>query len=103
MLFRSARVLDGAQIVRDAGQTIEGVVQSIDAVARSVETIRAATDSQAQGVATINDAVVELDEVTQQNAALVEESSAAATLLGQRMMRLEEVVDVFSVRDTAGR
>ena len=98
-----ARVLDGAQIVRDAGQTIEGVVQSIDAVARSVETIRAATDSQAQGVATINDAVVELDEVTQQNAALVEESSAAATLLGQRMMRLEEVVDVFSVRDTAGR
>lgn len=98
-----ARVLDGAQIVRDAGQTIEGVVRSIDAVARSVDTIRAATDTQAQGVATINDAVAELDQVTQQNAALVEESSAAATLLGQRMMRLEEVVDVFSVRDNATR
>jgi len=96
-----SRILDGARIVREAGQTIEGVVESIDAVARSVDAIRLATDQQAQGVANINDAVAELDEVTQQNAALVEESSAAANMLGQRMSRLEEVVEVFSVSKTA--
>ncbi len=97
------RISDGAQIVRDTGQAIEGVVQSIERVSQTVEQIRGATDQQAQGVATINEAVVELDDVTQQNAALVEESSAAANMLRQQMKRLVEAIDVFRFSRDAKR
>ena len=85
----------GGRLVADAGATIQKVMVSVRQVSDIMSEIAAASEEQSSGIEQINQAVVQMDEVTQQNAALVEESAAAATSLQEQAAALARTVSVF--------
>jgi methyl-accepting chemotaxis protein len=97
----SAEVAQGVQLVRSAGAALEKIVGASKRVTSTVSEISAASSEQANGIDEMSQAVSHLDEMTQQNAALAEESAASAnTLLGQ-IERLNETVAQFRTSRTA--
>jgi methyl-accepting chemotaxis protein len=90
-----SRVEAGSQLVDGAGGTMEEIVRNIQQVALLISEIGTAADQQSQGIGEVNTAVGQLDQVTQQNAALVEESAAAAESLSHQARRLTEIVGTF--------
>ena len=95
------RVEAGAVLVEDAGKTMQEIVVQVRRVSDLIDEIGAASAQQSSGIGQIGDAVTQLDQVTQQNAALVEESAAAAESLRHQAARLVEAVAVFKL-DGAG-
>ena len=91
----------GVQHVESAGQTMQDVMGSIARVGEIIVEITAATHEQSQGISQVNQAVGDIDRMTQQNAALVEESAAAAQSLQDQAGRLAQVVQQFQL-DPAG-
>jgi methyl-accepting chemotaxis protein len=89
------RVEAGSRLVADAGGTMDEIVASVQRVSALIRDIAGAAGEQGQGISRVNEAVIELDAMTQQNAALVEQSAAAATSLRQQAMQLGEVVAAF--------
>ncbi|MEW6100635.1 MAG: methyl-accepting chemotaxis protein, partial [Pseudomonadota bacterium] len=89
------KVESGAKLVQDAGSTMSEIVASVQRVTDIIGEISAAAAEQNQGIGQINTAVNQLDQMTQQNAALVEESAAAAESLKEQAHRLAEVVAAF--------
>ena len=89
------KVEDGNVLIRDTGATMESIVSSVQRVANIIGEISHATAEQSSGLGEINKAINQLDLVTQQNAALVEEAAAAAGALKDQAHRLGEVVEVF--------
>jgi methyl-accepting chemotaxis protein len=89
------RVDQGTALVGDAGRAIDAIVQQVKRVNDLVGEISAASVEQTQGIGQIGDAVSQLDQVTQQNAALVEESAAAAESLRLQAAAMAEAVAVF--------
>ena len=85
------------RLVADAGQAMGEIVSQVQRVSDLIGEISAASLEQSSGIGQIGDAVNQLDHVTQQNAALVEESAAAAESLSRQAARLAEVVSVFKV------
>ncbi len=92
-----SRVDTGAQLVGQAGGTMGEIVDQARRVADLIGEIGAATREQEQGISQVGDAVNQLDQVTQQNAALVEESAAAAASLNAQAARLVQLVSAFRV------
>ena len=90
----------GSKLVDEAGKTMGEVVNSVKRVSEIIGEIAAATNEQSSGISQVNTAVTELDRVTQQNAALVEESAAASESLKQQALRLAQSVAVFRVQRT---
>ena len=90
-----AQVATGARLVKDAGSTMGEIVASVQRVTDVIGEITAASSEQSTGLAQVNGAVAGLDRMTQQNAALVEQSAAAAECLRDQAQRLASVVDVF--------
>lgn len=91
------QVLEGADLAGRARATMLEVVEAIDRTTRTIDEISAATQEQAIGIDQINRAVVQLDQVTQQNAALVEEAAAAAQTMKTQSQHLAAVVQFFVV------
>ncbi|TBW06638.1 HAMP domain-containing protein [Azotobacter chroococcum subsp. isscasi] len=89
------RVGDGSQLVEQAGRTMEEVVRSVQRVTDIIDEISAASHEQSEGIGQVNTAIAQMDEVTQQNAALVQEASAASSSLAEQARHLEEAVAVF--------
>ncbi|HWV19184.1 MAG TPA: methyl-accepting chemotaxis protein [Rhodocyclaceae bacterium] len=89
------RVEDGVHLVREAGGTMTNVVSSFSEVARLVTDITGASREQSSGIDQVTRAVTQMDEVTQQNAALVEEAAAAAESLEDQARGLVELVSRF--------
>ncbi|MFG6412852.1 methyl-accepting chemotaxis protein [Roseateles sp. DC23W] len=89
------RVEQGATLVNRAGQTMEQVVTAIDRVALIVREISSASREQSTGVSQVGLAIAQMDEATQQNAALVEESAAAAESLKHQAGELVRLVSTF--------
>ncbi len=89
------RVEQGTALVDRAGSTMTEVVASIRRVTDIVGEISAASHEQSLGVAQVGEAVTQMDQVTQQNAALVEEMAAAASSLQNQAEDLVQVVSVF--------
>jgi methyl-accepting chemotaxis protein len=89
------KVQAGTQQVAAAGRAMSDIVAQVRRVNDLIGEISAATLEQTQGIGQVGDAVSQLDQVTQQNAALVEESAAAAESLSQQAVRLVEAVGVF--------
>ncbi|MFZ4874674.1 methyl-accepting chemotaxis protein [Janthinobacterium sp. Mn2066] len=85
----------GARLVHDAGLTMDEVVTSVRRVADIMQEITAASAEQSAGIEQVNQAVVQMDQVTQQNAALVEEAAAAAESLQEQAHALTDLVGVF--------
>ena len=89
------RVEAGTRLVAEAGSTISEIVTNAEKVSAFISDITTAANEQSQGIGQVNSAVGQLDQMTQQNAALVEESAAAAESLKDQAARLAEVVRVF--------
>ena len=92
-----SNVESGSQQVEQAGQSMQEIVQSVRRVSDLIGEITAASLEQRDGIGQVNSAIGNLDQMTQQNAALVEESTAAATAMREQAQRLEQVVAVFNV------
>ena len=91
------RVEAGTTLVNDAGTTMTDIVGSVQRVTDIIGEISAAAVEQSQGIAQVNGTVTELDQMTQQNAALVEESAAAAQSLKEQAVRLAGLVSSFKL------
>ncbi len=89
------RVESGASLVAQTGSAMSDIVSSVKRVTDLIGEIASAATEQRDGIAQVNVAVTNLDHMTQQNAALVEESAAAAQSLREQAGRLTEVVSVF--------
>ena len=89
------KVETGTQLVSDAGSTMTEIVSSVQRVADIIGEISAAASEQSLGLGRVNGAVTELDQMTQQNAALVEQSAAAAQSLKEQAVRLSGLMSRF--------
>ena len=97
-----SKVGAGARLVDQAGATMEEVVASVKRVTDIIGEISSASTEQTHGIEQVNQAIVEMDNMTQQNSALVEQASAAAQAMNQQADGLAQLVSVFKV-GTAGR
>ena len=87
----------GTKLVDDAGKTMEEIVSSVKRVTDIMSDISAASIEQSQGIEQVNRAITQMDDVTQQNAALVEEAAAAAESLEEEAQNLTNSVSVFKL------
>lgn len=94
------QVSAGTLLVNKAGTTMSEVVNSVRRVTDIMAEITAASHEQSTGIEQVNQAIAQMDEVTQQNAALVEEAAAAAASLEDQASNLSELVDVFRIDST---
>ena len=92
------RVDTGAVLVERAGETMNEIVSAVTRVTDIMSEIASASDEQSRGIDQIGVAVTEMDKVTQQNAALVEQSAAAAASLEEQAGRLTQAVSVFQIQ-----
>ena len=97
------KVAAGSRQVAEAGSTMNDIVTQTHRVAELISDIGAATQEQSQGVTQVSDAVQQLDQVTQHNASLVEESAAAADSLNKQAAQLVQLVSVFRLDENATR
>jgi methyl-accepting chemotaxis protein len=95
------KVEAGAKLVDTAGATMAGIVEAVRRVADLMHDIDTASTEQSQGIGQVNQSIAEMDDVTQQNAALVEEAAAAAGALEEQAGRLADVVGVFKLEAQA--
>lgn len=93
------RVSTGARLVENTGRTMQDIVKSVSHVRDIMGEIASASDEQSRGIAQISQAIVEMDSTTQQNAALVEQSSAAADSLEDQAATLTQAVSVFRLAE----
>ena len=96
------KVEDGSKQVGEAGRTMEEIVASVNRVTDIMSEIAAASVEQSSGIDLVNQAVTQMDEVTQQNAALVEQAAAAAESLEEQAGTLSDTMAQFRL-DTVGR
>jgi methyl-accepting chemotaxis protein len=89
------KVAAGSQLVSDAGATMQEIVASVRRVTDIMAEITAASQEQTAGIGLINSSIAQMDEVTQQNAALVEETSAASEAMQEQAAALAQAVAVF--------
>nr|WP_034331758.1 methyl-accepting chemotaxis protein [Herbaspirillum sp. B39] len=92
-----ASVSDGSRLVQQAGGTMQQVVASVQRVTAVVAEISDASQAQTEGILAVNDAIAQLDENTQQNAALVEEAAAASQSMSQQADHLSHLVGAFKL------
>jgi methyl-accepting chemotaxis protein len=89
------KVQEGTKLVEDAGSTMHEIVSSVQRVTDIMGEISAATSEQSAGIDQVNNAITSMDEVTQQNAALVEQATAAAESLVEQAASLMDTVGAF--------
>jgi methyl-accepting chemotaxis protein len=93
------KVSIGAKLVDEAGATMDEVVASVKRVTDIMSEITAASKEQSAGIAQVNEAIIAMDDTTQQNAALVEQAAAAAQSMQDQAAELAQVVDTFKLED----
>ncbi len=93
----NSQVIDGVELVNRAGASLGEIVESIKSVAYIISDIASASNEQSTGIEQINKALTQMDEVTQQNSALVEENAATAKALEDQAKSMGQQVDFFRV------
>ena len=93
----TGEVKSGAELVKGAGKTLDDILTSVKRVADIVGEIASASSEQAAGIDQVNQAITQMDEMTQQNAALVEESTAAAHSLEEQSRELNRLMGFFKI------
>jgi methyl-accepting chemotaxis protein len=89
----------GSKLVDQAGATMSGLVTSVKQVAAIMNEITAASDEQSSGIRNVGEAITQMDEMTQQNAGLVEQAAAAAESMREQSNALAQAVSVFKLQD----
>ena len=98
LIVKSSETVDnGSRLVNEAGSSMEEIVRSVQRVTDMMGEITAAATEQSRGIADVNASVSQLDQMTQQNAALVEQSAAAASSLQSQARQLAQAVAVFKL------
>ncbi|MCC8628730.1 methyl-accepting chemotaxis protein [Xanthomonas vesicatoria] len=95
------KVAEGSALVRKAGATMAEIVASVQRVTDIMGEISAASQEQSTGIEQVNQTITQMDETTQQNAALVEEATAAARSMEEQAGHLAEAVSVFKLDESA--
>lgn len=95
------KTAEGSRQVEMAGETMKEIVSSVKRVTDIIGEIAASSTEQSAGIAQINDAIMKMDDVTQQNTALVEEAAAAAESLMEQAEEMTAVVSVFQLDSSA--
>ena len=96
------RVEEGYGLVEDAGRTMRDIVQSVGELTEVIEEIRTAAHEQREGIDLIGEAMAGLDQATQQNAAMVEESAAGGMSLAEEAQHLRSAIAQFNTGSAAG-
>lgn len=97
------KVADGDRLVNDASQTMVEIVASIKRATDIMSEISSASREQSNGIGQVNQAISQMDEITQQNAALVEEAAAAASSVADQAERLSQALSVFKFGKTGAQ
>jgi methyl-accepting chemotaxis protein len=92
----------GSRLVDEAGKTMGDIVASVRHVAGIMAEIAAASEEQSNGIEHVNQAITQMDEMTQQNAALVEQAAAVAVSMQEQAVQLAQAVAVFKLRGGSG-
>ncbi|HEX8611864.1 MAG TPA: methyl-accepting chemotaxis protein [Telluria sp.] len=101
LIADSVAIIDGGSAsVNEAGNSMGDIVASVKQVNEIIERISLASSEQAEGIAEVNMAVGQMDSMTQQNAALVEQAAAAAESLHEQTVNLSKAVSIFQIDDT---
>jgi methyl-accepting chemotaxis protein len=95
------KVEDGSVLVTQSGQTLEKIVASVKKVSDIVAEIAAASREQSSGIEQVNRAVMQMDELTQQNAALVEQATAASQAMAEQVRGLNEMLARYRIAEGA--
>ncbi len=95
------KVDDGSKLVDMSGQTLEEIVAAVKKVSDIIAEIAAASQEQSTGIEQVNKAITQMDEVTQQNAALVEEAAAASESMDEQAKGLEQLMQYFKTDEPA--
>ncbi len=93
----ASRVDSGVTLVQNAGDTMQEMLSAVTSVKDIMDEIVSASDEQSRGISQVTQAVHEMDGVTQQNAALVQEATAAAASLEEQARQLAQTVLVFKL------
>jgi methyl-accepting chemotaxis protein len=96
------KVEEGSALVSASGQTLDGIVNSVKKVGDIISELAASGEEQASGIQQVNQAVAQLDQVTQQNAALVEEAAAATQSLSEQSQVMIDLLAKYQVGESAG-
>lgn len=96
-----SKVDDGTRLVNESGETLRVIVDSVQKVSSMIQEIAGAAQEQTSGIEQVNVAITQMDEMTQQNAALVEEASAASEALSEQARQLISMMSFFSVENVA--
>lgn len=91
------KVQDGVKVAQESGQDLKGIIESVDKLANIVLGISASSKEQEQGIKGVNEAMTQLDQMTQQNASMVEEGTASATALKGQAQELKELIQFFKL------
>jgi methyl-accepting chemotaxis protein len=91
------KVQEGSSLVNQSGEQLDEIVSSVKKVADIIAEISAASQEQAAGIEQVNKAIMQMDQITQQNAALVEEAAAASQAMTQQATDLQDVVSQFKL------
>lgn len=93
------KVEEGASLVSESGQTLERIVTSVKKVSDIIAELAAGSQDQLSGIEQVNRAVAQLDQMTQQNAALVEEASAASKSMASRSQAMSDMLERYKLGD----
>lgn len=91
-----AKVQDGSQLVNESGATLNEIVEAISRVTAMIADISNASSEQSEGIEQVNKAVTQMDEMTQQNAALVEQASAAGEAMADQARGMKQILGFFN-------
>lgn len=97
------KVDDGSRLVNDSGTTLGEIVGAVKKVSDIIAEIAAASSEQSSGIEQVNKAVMQMDEMTQQNAALVEEAAASSESLDEQAQGLDRLITFFSIGEEEQR
>ncbi|MBD1558784.1 PAS domain-containing protein [Vibrio sp. S9_S30] len=89
------KVEEGTELVNQSGETLKEIVISVSKVSAMMQEITDSAREQSEGIGQVNTAIVQMDQMTQQNAALVEEASAASESMAEQARNMEKTVDFF--------
>ncbi len=97
-----SKVQDGSQLVNESGATLSEIVDAISRVTAMIADISNASSEQSEGIEQVNKAVTQMDEMTQQNAALVEEASAAGEAMADQARGMRQILGFFTTGGNGG-